>query len=132
MTVYTINVDNNSAVQKHFFIFAQKPDINDTTDGVFENVFLTDTIAGGGSSSFSFNHELYAVCGKAILQNGASVTQTFPSTELSLGTETTKGTTLIMQVNSSAVSFVSPYPKPGSPKGCFTVRTKTDFNQGGE
>lgn len=108
------------------------PDINNTTDGVFQNVFLTDTIAGGGSSSFLFSHEIYAVCGKAILQNGASVTQTFPSTELSLGTATTKGTTLIMQVNNGAVSFVSPYPKASSPTGCFTVLTKTDFNQGGE
>jgi hypothetical protein len=130
MVKYTINVDNASAVQKHFFIYAEKPDVNGTIDGVFQNVFLSDTIAGGGGTSFTFNRELYAVCGKALLQNGASVVGTFPSTELTIGNSQVKGTSLLMQVVNGAVSFKSPYPTADAPEGAFRVRTGTTFDQG--
>jgi hypothetical protein len=127
---YTITVHNKSAVQKNFFIFSEKPSVGGNK--VFQNVFLSDTIASGGKTVFSFKRQIYAVCGKAVLQNGANILQTFPSTQLTLGTATAKGTTLAFQVSNGAVSFVTPYPDPSAPPGDFRIGTGTDFNQGGE
>lgn len=130
MSSYQITVYNKSAVQKNFFIFSGVPAVGGNK--VFQNVFLSDTIAGGGNTIFSFERSLYAVCGKAVLQNGAKLTQSFPSTALTLGTPTSKGTSLSFQVSSGAVSFVTPYPAPAAGPGDFSIQTGTDFNQGGE
>lgn len=82
--------------------------------------------------TFSFERAIYAVCGKAELQNGVKITESFPSTALTLGTATSKGTTLSFKVEKSVPSFATPYPDPDAGPGSFRIKTGADFSLGGE
>ncbi|KAF8533198.1 hypothetical protein BDD12DRAFT_810378 [Trichophaea hybrida] len=126
---YTIVVQNCSPVDEQFFIFYEKPSVNDLVNGVFQNVFLSDIIASGCCCEFDVASEIYVVCGKTTLQNGACLKQTSASGQITLGTDSSNGTTLSMVVNNGAASFNTD-PEPDAPLGTFQILTGQDFNEG--
>jgi hypothetical protein len=74
------------------FTYAEYPTVNGSVDSVLQNVFLSEYAAAGCQTSFIFNREIYAVCGKTLLQHGTSLEKVSPPGQLVLGTDENIGT----------------------------------------
>lgn len=129
----SIKVMNKSAVMKNFFIFADKPKISGSTNGVLQPYFMKSSVNAGGEATFTFQNDLYAVVGNALVEADSSITQAdFSKRPVTLGVmesgSLNPGSYYPATVSSDTMSLGAEEKK--SPKGAYTIKTKTDFTQG--
>lgn len=130
----SIKVVNNSAVMKNFFIFADKPKISGSTSGVLQPYFMKSSVnSKGGEATFTFQNDLYAVVGNALVEADSSITQAdFSKKPVTLGVieddSLSPGSYYPATVKSGTMALGAEEKK--SPVGAYTIKCKPDFDQG--